>query len=82
MSSTFSANVYQVNQNQPLATPQLFGFPSAQVMFRPAPSGTKAYDGTTDLYGIVQVLPTGLNVEQPQYFVVETVAQLVSKSNA
>lgn len=78
MPNTFSVNVYQVNENQPFATPKRYGFPSAQVMFRPAPSGTKAANGTTDLYGIVQVLPTGLNIEQPQYYVVETVAQLVT----
>lgn len=80
MANTFSATVYQINSNQPFATPVVYGFPSTQVQFRPAPSGTKAANGTTDLYGIVQVLPTGLNIEQPQYYVVETVAQLVTKA--
>lgn len=81
MSATFSATVYQINTNQPLATPVVYGFPSAQCFFRPAPSGTKSA-ANVDLYGIIQVLPTGLNIEQPQYYVVESVAQLVVKSNA
>lgn len=80
MANTFSATVYQINSNQPLSTPQLMGFPSTMVMFRPAASGTKAYDGTTDLYGIVQVLPTGLNIKESQYYVVETVSELVTKA--
>ena len=80
MANVFTANVYQINTNQPLKTPELMGFPSTQVVFRPAPSGTKAHDGSTDLYGIVQVLPTGLNIEQPQYYVVETVSELATKA--
>lgn len=81
MANTFSATIYQINANQPLATPYVMGFPSTQVVFRPAPSGTKSA-ANVDLYGIIQVLPTGLNIEQPQYYVVETVLQLQAKANA
>lgn len=76
-----SVNVYAVNGNAPI-TPQRFGFPVASCIFRPVEDTFFAKDGTTRLYGIVQPIPTGLNVSQPQYYTVETVAQLVALANA
>lgn len=82
MSVTVTANVYQINENQPLSTPLFLGFPSAQCVFRPTASGTKAADGTTNLYGIIQLRPSGLSVNSDQYYVVETVTTLASRANA
>lgn len=77
-----SVNIYQINENQGLATPQRFAFPVQSSVFREVTGTVFAKDGTTRLYGIVQPLPTGLNVSQPQYYTVETVSQLVSLANA
>lgn len=82
MSVNFTVTVYQINDNQPIKTPFVMGFPAAQSVFRPAPSGTKAANGTTDLYGIVQLRPSGLSVSSDQFYVVETVLALSAKANA
>lgn len=57
--------------------PQRFGFPVQSSIFREVEGVVTATNGTR-LYGIIQPLPTGLNVNQPQFYVVETVAQLVT----
>lgn len=82
MAINFTATVYQINDNQPLKLPFVMGFPAAQSVFRPAPSGTKAANGTTDLYGIVQLRPSGLSVSSDQFYVVESVTTLSSRANA
>jgi hypothetical protein len=87
MAQIFTANVYQINDNQPLSTPQLQGFSPANVKFRPTPlntDGSSTVQSVTgvNLYGIVQELPTGLNVNGVNFYVVETVTQLAAKANA
>ena len=81
MAQIFTATVYQINENQPLSTPELQGFSTTNVKFRPAPAGSVSYEGLA-LYGIVEELPRGLNVNSVQFYVVETVAQLATKANA
>lgn len=78
--NVISVNVYAINGNQSF-TPQQFGFPVETSVFRPVEGTFFAKDGTTRLYGIVQSLPSGLNVSQPQYYCVETVQQLINKAN-
>lgn len=70
-------NIYAINGNAPF-TPKKFGFPVQSSVFREVEGTFYAKDGTTRLYGIIQPLPTGLNVSQPQYYTVETVAQLAA----
>ena len=87
MAQIFTANVYQINDNQPLKTLELQGFSPTNVKFRPAPlnsDGSAVYLSSTgvSLYGIVQELPRGLNVNGVNFYVVETVAQLAAKANA
>lgn len=77
----FVVTVYQLNDNQPLKTPTPMGFPPSAVIFRAAPAGSKAYDGTV-LNGIVEVRSTGLNIGNPQWYVTQTVAQLATLANA
>jgi hypothetical protein len=81
MAQIFTATVYQINENQPLSTTELQGFSPTNVKFRPAPAGSVSAAGVS-LYGIVQELPRGLNVNSVNYYVVETVAQLATKANA
>jgi hypothetical protein len=81
MAQIFTATVYQINENQPLSTPELQGFSPTNVKFRPAPAGSVSYAGVS-LYGIVEELPRGLNVNSVQFYVIETVAQLATKANA
>lgn len=80
--NVFQCNVYGINGQQALQTPQKMAFPAANVLFREPDSATFAYNGSTRLYGVIQVLPTGLNISQPQFSVIETVEQLVTKANA
>lgn len=80
MAQTLSVNVYQINDDQMKTPPQRMGFPVSQIVLRPAPAGFKV--GSVDIYGIVQLRPSGLNVQSPQHYVVETVAALVTACNA
>lgn len=82
MANFFEVNVYGINNQSPLSTPQRFGFNAESVIFRPIEGEQFAANGTTRLYGIVQVQPTGLNISQPQYLTVQTVSQLVTLANA
>lgn len=81
MAQIFTANVYQINENNPLSVPELQGFSPANVKFRPAAAGSVSAAGVP-LYGIVQELPRGLEVNSTNFYVVETVAQLATKANA
>ena len=56
------------------------GFAPSNVKFRPAPANTQA--GITDLYGIIQERPSGLNVHADQFYVIETVTALQTLANA
>jgi hypothetical protein len=78
-----SVNIYAINgQTFRSTSPQRFGFPVQSSVFREVEGTVLAADGTTRLYGIVQPIPTGLNVSQPQFYTVETVTQLVALANA
>lgn len=77
MANSILVNVYSVDNNAAF-TPKPMGFPVANSLFLPVEGTVFAKDGTTRLYGIVTPLPTGLNVKQPEFYVVETVAQLVA----
>lgn len=81
MANVIQVSVYSINNNAAF-TPQVMGFPVASSLFRPVEGTVFAKDGTTRLYGIVQPFPSGLNVSQPQYYVTQTVAQLVTLANA
>jgi len=81
MANVISVNIYAINGNAPF-TPQRMGFPVETSIFRTVEGTFFAKDGTTRLYGIVQPLPSGLVVSQPQYYTVETVQQLVNLANA
>lgn len=70
-------NVYQINQQAPLATPQSIAFPTQGVLVRScANSETGTLSTGVRVYSSLQ-LPNG-----SQYYVVETVAQVVSAFNA
>lgn len=77
MANVFSVNVYGLNNQMFKDAPKKFGFPVQSSVFREVEGVVTAFNGTR-LYGIIQPLPTGLNVSQPQFYVVETVAQLVT----
>lgn len=77
MANVISVNVYGLNNQMFKTAPQRFGFPVQSSIFREVEGVVTATNGTR-LYGIIQPLPTGLNVNQPQFYVVETVAQLVT----
>lgn len=79
----FAVNVYQINDNALLKTVDKQGFNASNVKFRTAPvtsTGAAVYQTAAgvNLYGIVQELPRGLNVNSVNYYVVETVTQLVT----
>jgi hypothetical protein len=78
-----SVNIYAINgQTFRGSLSQRFAFPVQSSVFREVEGTVFAGNGTTRLYGIVQPLPTGLNVSQPQFYTVETVAQLVVLANS
>ena len=77
MANSLLLNVYSINNNAAF-TPKPMGFPVANSIFMPVQGTVFAKDGTTRLYGIVTPIPTGLNVKSNEYYVVETVAQLVA----
>ena len=74
-SSIFTVSVYGANgtgfgstQGNPMS------FPSGQVMLRAMVPAVN-YQGV-NCNTIIQVLPTGLNVSQPQYYTDKTITQL------
>jgi hypothetical protein len=83
MANMFAVNVYQINDNALLSQVDKQAFTPFNVKFRSAPllsngsSSVKTAAGV-NLYGIVQELPRGLQVGSTNFFVVETVAQLVT----
>ena len=79
--NVISVNVYGLNNQMFKTAPQRFGFPVQSSVFREVEGVVTATNGTR-LYGIVQPLPTGLNVSQPQFYTVESVSQLVALANA
>lgn len=83
MANMFAVNVYQINDNALLKTVDKQGFSPSNIKFRTAPltsTGAALYQTAAgvNLYGIVQELPRGLQTGSTNYYVVETVAQLVT----
>lgn len=81
MANSILVNVYSVDNNAAF-TAKAMGFPVANSMFLPVEGTVFAKDGTTRLYGIIQPIPSGLNVSQPKYYVTQTVSDLVDLANA
>lgn len=84
-SAMIFANVYQINDNALLKTPDYQGFSLTNVKFRSVPlnsdgSSTVKTSAGTSLYGIIQELPRGLQTNSTNFYVVETVTLL--KGNA
>jgi len=80
MAQAISVNVYKINGKD--ITVSRFGFPVDASLFREA-SGVVTTASGVRLYGIVELKKQGLEVlSQPQYYTVETVAQLVALANA
>lgn len=83
MPNFFAVNVYQINDNEELTQVQRQAFAPANVKLRATPllannsSSVKTAAGV-NLYGIVQELPRGLQTGSTNFYVVETVAQLVA----
>lgn len=80
MAAIMSLNVYQINQTNvlPRNAPARLGFPTAGVLLRSCiDSPTRSLPSGYNVYGIVQVLATG-----DQYYVAETISQLVTIANA
>lgn len=83
MANMVTVNVYQINDNALLKTVDKQSFYVGNVKFRTAPvtsTGAAVYQTAagTNLYGIVQELPRGLQTGNTNYYVVETVAQLAA----
>lgn len=83
MPNMFAVNVYQINDNQPLTQVDRQAFTPCNVKFRSAtllPNGSSSVKTAAgvNLYGIVQELPRGLQTGSTNFYVVETVAQLVA----
>lgn len=80
--NVFSVNVYQIGDNQAFQSPKRVAFPVTQVILEEVQGVQTAFNSTTRLYGSIQVIPSGLNINSPKYLTVETVAQLVSTINS
>lgn len=85
MANMVTVNVYQINDNALLTTVDKQSFNVTNVKFRTAPvvsstNGAAFFQTAagTNLYGIVQELPRGLQTGSTNYYVVETVAQLAT----
>lgn len=66
-------NVYRINNNT--IDPYLMSFPSASINTRPVPADKIAFSNSLNVYGIVQM-------NNDQYWVKETVSELVALTNA
>lgn len=81
----FVASVYGVNHNA-IGTAQgrLMAFPSTGVIVRPVTTDSN-FDGTFNgvtMNSIIQLLPGGTQVSQPQYFTPKTVTEIQTLTNA
>lgn len=71
--NSLKVNVYRINNNTVDAT--LFGFPSESILLRPVPADKIAFSNSLNVYGIIQY-------NNSQYWVKETLAELVTALNA
>ena len=79
MANFIGATVYRINSAD-LNTPVYMGYNPTNVTLRAVKSTdvVLAGPGNTRGYGIIQQNPTGLVVDQTQYFVIETVQALIT----
>ncbi len=81
MALLFQAAIYGTNSNATGgATGQYMAFPSNSVLVRPA-IPTQTFSGVT-VNSIIQLLPSGTVVNQPQYYSSLSVSAIVSLANA
>lgn len=79
MATTLSVNVYGVNGTA-LAANQTFGFPTANIIIRPAPSGTTMLG--VPILTVIQLLPAGTKVGADQYQTPTATATVISSAQA
>lgn len=77
MANMVTVSVYKINYND-LHTSELTSFNVTNVKFRPVNGIVTAGPNNTRVYGIVQEIQSGLVVDQPQNYVIETVQQLAA----
>ena len=81
----FIAPIYGMNSNAVgTAQGRTMGFPSQSVLLRPVVTDS-TFDGTFNgvtVNAIIQLLPSGTVVNQPQFFTNKTVAELQTLANA
>lgn len=80
MAQIFAVNVYSLNRNQWNSSERM-AFAPVNVKFRSV-YGRLIVVGGVQMYGIVQENPIGLTVDSNQWYVAETVSQLVTLANA
>lgn len=85
MSVSFLASIYGVNQNAyGTAQGRIIDFPSASVIVRPVVTDS-GFDGTFNgvtMNSVIQLIPSGTVVNQPQYFSPKTVSEISTLRNA
>ena len=81
----FIAPIYGINANATgTAQGRSMGFPSQSCLFRPVITDS-TFDGTFNgvtVNAIIQLIPSGTVVNQPQYYTNKTVAELAVLANA
>lgn len=89
MSVSFVCAIYGINSNSASAggstNAQYMSFPSANILVRQAPPITTSFSGsfnTVVVHSVIQLLPGGLVVNQPQYYSDRTVDQINTLRNA
>lgn len=71
------ATVYRINYND-LPTPTYMAFNPTNVKLRAVYGVVTAGPANTRVYGIIEQLPRGLQVDASQHYVIETVAALMT----
>jgi len=82
--NAFLCSIYQVNSNAVRGTQgQLLSFPSTSVLVRPviADSTFNGVVGGVTMNSIIQLLPSGTVVNQPQYYTPKTVTEVNTLQN-
>ncbi len=81
MATILSASIYGLNGNQ-FGTAQgvTMGFPTANILIRPAPVTGSTF-GTVTALSIIQLLPMGTKVAQDQYFAIAAPSALITAAN-
>lgn len=81
----FLASIYGTNSNATgTAQGRLMGFPSQSILVRPVITDDTfngTFNGVT-VNAVIQLLPSGTVVNQPQYYTSKTVSEVVTLANA